>query len=79
MATDLKQCNACAVTDGDTILATGHVAMPPERVFNALTTHEVEHWWGASDIELGRYNGHVSTQPRPLLAGSASSAGSRLA
>lgn len=33
---------ARAVTDGDTILATAEVAMPPERVFRALVTDEVE-------------------------------------
>jgi uncharacterized protein YndB with AHSA1/START domain len=40
---------ARAVTDGDTILATIDVAIPPERVFRALTTDEVERWWGSPD------------------------------
>jgi uncharacterized protein YndB with AHSA1/START domain len=38
---------AHAVTDGDIILATIDVAAPPERVFRALTTDEVDRWWGA--------------------------------
>ncbi len=40
---------ARCVTDGDTILATMDVAAPPERVFHALTTDEVECWWGSAD------------------------------
>lgn len=37
-----------AVADGGggTILATAEVAAAPERVFRALTTDEVERWWG---------------------------------
>jgi len=38
-----------AVTDGDTVLATVDVAASPERVLHALTTDEVEHWWGSAD------------------------------
>ncbi len=38
-----------AVTDSDTILATADVEAPPERVFRALTTDEVERWWGSAD------------------------------
>ncbi len=37
------------VTDGDTILATVDVVMPPERVFRALTTNEIERWWGSAE------------------------------
>ncbi len=40
---------ARAVAEGDTILATVDVDMPPERVFRALTTDEVERWWGSAD------------------------------
>ena len=40
---------ACAVTDGETILATVDVPVPAERVFSALTTSEVERWWGSAD------------------------------
>jgi uncharacterized protein YndB with AHSA1/START domain len=38
-----------AVTDGDTILASVEVGGPPERVFRALVTDEVERWWGSDD------------------------------
>jgi len=38
-----------AVTDGETILATGEVTAAPDRVFRALTTEEVERWWGSAD------------------------------
>jgi uncharacterized protein YndB with AHSA1/START domain len=49
MTTDSSRRAPRAVTDGDTILATADVAMPPERVFRALTTDEVERWWGSAD------------------------------
>jgi len=39
----------CAVTDGEIILATGDVSLPPERAFMALVTPEVEKWWGSDD------------------------------
>jgi uncharacterized protein YndB with AHSA1/START domain len=41
-----------AVADGGggTIIATAEIAAPPERVFQALTTNEVERWWGHSDF-----------------------------
>ena len=37
-----------AVVDGatGTIIATSEIDAPPERVFSALTTSEVERWWG---------------------------------
>jgi uncharacterized protein YndB with AHSA1/START domain len=40
-----------AVADGGggTIIAVAEVAGPPERVFRALTTNEVERWWGHPD------------------------------
>ena len=38
-----------AVIDGGSILATVEVAAPPERVWRALTTNEVEQWWGSDD------------------------------
>jgi|CZKU01.1.fsa_nt_gi uncharacterized protein YndB with AHSA1/START domain len=41
---------ARAVTDGDIVLATVDVAAPPERVFRALTTDEMERWWGAPGV-----------------------------
>jgi uncharacterized protein YndB with AHSA1/START domain len=39
-----------AVADGGggVIIATAEFAVPPERVFRALTTDEVERWWGAA-------------------------------
>jgi len=42
----------CAVADGGggTIIATAEVAVPPERVFRALTTYKVERWWGHPDF-----------------------------
>ncbi len=48
MKTDSKRRAARAVTDGDTILATLEVAAPPEVVFRALTTEELERWWGSA-------------------------------
>ena len=41
-----------AVADGGggTIIATAKVAAPPERVFRALTSDEVERWWGHPDF-----------------------------
>lgn len=35
---------------GGTIIATAEVAATPERVFQALTTNEVERWWGHPDF-----------------------------
>jgi uncharacterized protein YndB with AHSA1/START domain len=37
---------AAADGGGGTVIATAEVAGTPERVFRALTTDEVEHWWG---------------------------------
>jgi uncharacterized protein YndB with AHSA1/START domain len=39
-----------AVTDGDIILATMDLSMPPGRVYDALITDEVEVWWGSPEI-----------------------------
>jgi len=38
-----------AVTDDDTILATAEIPQPVEHVFRALTTKEVENWWGSPE------------------------------
>ncbi len=40
-----------AVADGGggTIIAVAEIAASPERIFQALTTDEVERWWGHSD------------------------------
>jgi uncharacterized protein YndB with AHSA1/START domain len=39
-----------AVTDGETVLATVNVSVSQDRVYSALTTKEVETWWGAPDV-----------------------------
>ena len=41
---------AVADNGGGTIIATAEVPAPPERVFRALTTDEVERWWGHPDF-----------------------------
>lgn len=33
-----------------TILARINIAVPPERVFRALTTDELSKWWGSADM-----------------------------
>ncbi len=38
-----------AATDGNSIVAMVEVAVLPERVFRALTTDEVEQWWGSDE------------------------------
>lgn len=40
---------AVADAGGGTIIATAEIAAAPERVFKALTTREVEDWWGHPD------------------------------
>jgi uncharacterized protein YndB with AHSA1/START domain len=49
MNKDVSKFSAKAVTDGETILATADLAAPPDRVFTALNTDEVETWWGSPD------------------------------
>jgi uncharacterized protein YndB with AHSA1/START domain len=39
------------VTEG-IILATVEIAVPPERVFTALTTDEITRWWGSPELYL---------------------------
>ncbi len=39
-----------AVTDGEIILATCDIPMSPERVYDAITTKEMEKWWGEDDV-----------------------------
>jgi uncharacterized protein YndB with AHSA1/START domain len=41
---------ACAISDGDIVLARIDVPAPPERVFRALLTDECERWWGAPGV-----------------------------
>jgi uncharacterized protein YndB with AHSA1/START domain len=38
-----------AMTNGDTVLASADLSASPERVFYALSTDEVEQWWGSAD------------------------------
>lgn len=45
-----REPRAVADGGGGTIIATADVAAPPERVFRALTTDEVERWWGHPDF-----------------------------
>lgn len=40
---------AQSMTNGETIMASAEIAVPPERVFKALITDEVERWWGSSE------------------------------
>ncbi|MBS1525548.1 MAG: SRPBCC domain-containing protein [Bacteroidetes bacterium] len=40
----------CAITDGETILATVNIPASPERLYQALTTKEMETWWGEDGI-----------------------------
>ncbi|KAA3451413.1 SRPBCC domain-containing protein [Mesorhizobium sp. SARCC-RB16n] len=37
-----------AMTNGDTVFATADIRALPERVFRALSTDEVELWWGSA-------------------------------
>lgn len=41
--------HAVADGGGGTIIAVAEIAASPERVFQALTTDEVERWWGHPD------------------------------
>lgn len=41
---------AQAITDGETVLATIDVPATPQRAFDALTSAEVEAWWGAPGL-----------------------------
>jgi len=46
-ATNTLAARAIADLSEGTILATVDIAVPAERVFQALTTDEVTHWWGS--------------------------------
>ncbi len=37
-----------SMTNGETIMASADIDLPPERVFSALVTDEVEQWWGSA-------------------------------
>lgn len=45
---ELRRRRPHALTDGDTVLAAADVPASPERAFRALTTAEVERWWGSA-------------------------------
>ena len=38
-----------SMTNGETIMASAEIAAPPERIFTALVTREVQQWWGSAD------------------------------
>jgi len=40
---------AQSMTNGETIMASAEIVAPPERVFHALITDEVERWWGSCE------------------------------
>ena len=50
LASNWRAPRAAADGGGGTIFATAEVDAPPERVFHALTTDEVERWWGHPDF-----------------------------
>jgi uncharacterized protein YndB with AHSA1/START domain len=52
MPTPSKWSAPRAVADGagGTIIASAELAAPPERVFRAFTTNEIERWWGHADF-----------------------------
>lgn len=37
-----------SMTNGDTIMASAEIEAPAERIFRALVTSEIEHWWGST-------------------------------
>ena len=46
---------AQSMTNGKTIMASAEIAAPPERIFNALITDEVERWWGSAGTYQMKY------------------------
>lgn len=38
-----------AMANGETVMASAEILAPPEQVFAALVTDEVERWWGSAD------------------------------
>ncbi|WP_256753230.1 SRPBCC domain-containing protein [Mesorhizobium sp. Mes31] len=38
-----------SMTNGETIMASADIGAPPERIFRALVSTEVEQWWGSAD------------------------------
>jgi uncharacterized protein YndB with AHSA1/START domain/quinol monooxygenase YgiN len=41
---------AQAITDGETVLATVDLDVPPQRAFDAMMSADVEEWWGAPGL-----------------------------
>ncbi len=50
MTTKRKLATAIADLDKGVVLARVDIAVPPERVFRALTTDEFAQWWGAPEL-----------------------------
>jgi uncharacterized protein YndB with AHSA1/START domain len=44
-----KQLAVRAMANGRTVMASADLPAPPEQVFAALVTEEVERWWGSAD------------------------------
>jgi uncharacterized protein YndB with AHSA1/START domain len=38
-----------SMTNGETVIASADIDAPPERIFRALVSKEVEQWWGSVD------------------------------
>lgn len=58
----LKNSTARAIADvaRGMLLATIDIAVPPERVFRAITTAELANWWGAPDLyHVTQFTGDV--------------------
>lgn len=50
MTAKTRQARSIADVAAGSILARVEIAVPPERVFRALTTEEVTKWWGSADL-----------------------------
>jgi uncharacterized protein YndB with AHSA1/START domain len=72
MTNESKKRSPHAMNDGDTILATAEISAPPERVFRALPSDEVEQWWESADTH------RVNNWTADLQAGGQWSFGTRL-
>jgi uncharacterized protein YndB with AHSA1/START domain len=46
----MNHARSVADVEGGTILACIEIAVPPERVFRALTTDELTKWWGSDEM-----------------------------
>lgn len=45
----IRGSNVQSMTNGETVMASAEIDAPPDRVFRALVTQEVETWWGSAD------------------------------